>query len=339
MARRGRQVFEEHGVRALITGINGFVGSHLAEYLLAHSDWQVAGTVYGPQDNICHLRERLELYPLELSRLPAAVSVLEETQPDVIVHLAAQAVPALSQHDPWPTLETNIRLQLNVLQAAVHLGLNCRVLVVGSGDEYGLVRPDDLPIAESTPLRPLNAYAVSKVAQEMLGLQYHLAHGLPVVMVRPFNHIGPRQGLGFVAPDFARQVAEAEAGLREPVMEVGNLDVSRDFSDVRDVVRGYHLAVAQGEPGEVYNLGSEQARSVRELLEMLVAASRVKLEVRQDATRLRPADVPVMVSDCRKLRQCTGWRTIIPFEQSVRDVLDYWRERVRRAQIGLISLA
>ena len=321
-------------MRALITGINGFVGSHLAEYLLEHTDWPVAGTVYGPLDNIIHLRERLALYPAELSRLPAAVSVLEETQPDVIIHLAAQAVPALSHHDPWPTLETNIRLQLNVLHAAMQLALDCRILVVGSGEEYGLVRPDELPIAEDTPLRPLNAYAVSKVAQEMLGLQYHLAHGLPVVVVRPFNHIGPRQRLGFVAPDFARQVAEAEAGLREPVMNVGNLDVSRDFSDVRDVVRGYHLAITQGEPGEVYNLGSEQARSVRELLEMLVAASRVKLEVRQDANRLRPADVPVMVSDCRKFRQRTGWQTTIPFEQSVRDVLDYWRQQVGQGTGG-----
>jgi len=191
------------------------------------------------------------------------------------------------------------------------------------------VRPDELPIAEDTPLRPLNPYAVSKIAQEMLGLQYHLAHGLPVVMVRPFNHIGPRQRLGFVAPDFAHQVAEAEAGLREPVVEVGNLDVSRDFSDVRDIVRGYYLAITQGEPGEVYNLGSERAHSVRELLELLMAASRVKLEVRQDPLRLRPAEVPIMVSDCRKFRQRTGWQATIPFEQSVRDVLDYWRQRVR----------
>ena len=316
-------------MKALITGISGFVGSHLAEYLLEHTDWQVAGTVYGRLDNIVHLKERLELYPAELSRLPVVTFVLEETRPDYIFHLAAQPIPSLSRRDPWPTLETNIRLQLNILQAVVQLGLDCRILVVGSSEEYGLVRPDELPIAEDTPLRPLNPYAVSKIAQEMLGLQYHLAHGLPVVMARPFNHIGPRQRLGFVAPDFAHQVAEAEAGLREPVVEVGNLDVSRDFSDVRDIVRGYYLAITQGEPGEVYNLGSERAHSVRELLELLMAASRVKLEVRQDPLRLRPAEVPIMVSDCRKFRQRTGWQATIPFEQSVRDVLDYWRQRVR----------
>lgn len=315
-------------MKALVTGINGFVGSHLAEYLLEHTDWKVAGTVYGDMDNIVHLKGRLELYPAELSQLSVAMFVLEETRPDYVIHLAAQAVPSLSHRDPWPTLETNIHLQFNILHAALQLGLDCRILVVGSGEEYGLVRPDDLPVAEDTPLRPLNVYGVSKIAQEMLGLQYHLAHGLPVVMVRPFNHIGPRQRLGFVSPDFARQVAEAEAGLREAAMDVGNLDVSRDFSDVRDIVRGYHLAITQGEPGEVYNLGSERACSIRRLLETLLASSRVKVEVRQDAVRLRPADVPTMVSDCRKFRQRTGWQTAIPFEQSVRDVLNYWRQKV-----------
>lgn len=316
-------------MKALITGISGFVGSHLAEYLLEHTDWQVAGTVYGRLDNIAHLKERLELYPAELSRLPVVTFILQESRPDYIFHLAAQPIPSLSRRDPWPTLETNIRLALNILQAVLQLQLDCRILLVGSSEEYGRVRQDELPVTEDTPLRPLNVYGVSKIAQEMLGVQYHLAHGLPIVMVRSFNHIGPRQRLGFVAPDFAHQVAEAEAGLREPVVEVGNLHVSRDFSDVRDIVRGYHLAITQGEPGEVYNLGSEQARSIQELLDLLVAASRVKLEVRQDPARLRASDVPVMVSDCRKFRQRTGWRTVIPFEQSVRDVLDYWRQRVR----------
>ena len=187
-------------------------------------------------------------------------------------------------------------------------------------------------MGEGTPLRPLNAYAVSKIAQEMLGLQYHLAFGVPVVVVRPFNHVGPRQRLGFVAPDFARQVAEAEAGLRDPVMNVGNLDVSRDFSDVRDIVRGYHLAIVEGQPGEAYNLGSERACSIRELLEILVSHSEVEVEVRQDAARLRPADVPVVVSDCSKFRELTGWRVTIPFDESLADVLAYWRGIVRGGQ-------
>jgi len=315
-------------VRALITGISGFVGSHLAEYLLEHTDWQVAGTVYGPEDNIEHLRDRLELYPAELSELETVTSVIERAKPDYIFHLAAQPLVSLSRRDPWATLANNIRLQLNILEAVARLGSTTRILVVGSSEEYGLVQPDELPIKETNPLRPTSPYAVSKVAQDMLGLQYHLSHKLFTVRVRPFNHIGPRQRLGFVAPDFARQIAEAEAGLQGPVIQVGNLEPQRDFSDVRDVVRGYHLLITQGEPGEVYNLGSEQARSVRELLEKLMAMSKVPITIEQDPERLRPTDVPVMVSDCTKLRGQTGWRPRISFEQSLQDVLDYWREQV-----------
>ena len=315
-------------MRALITGISGFVGSHLAEYLLEHTDWQVIGTVYGPEDNIAHFRDRLELYPAELSELETVISIIERAKPDYIFHLAAQPLVSLSHLDPWETLANNIRLQLNVLEAMVRLGSTARVLVVGSSEEYGLVYPDELPVRETNPLRPTSPYAVSKVAQDMLGLQYHLSHHLYTVRVRPFNHIGPRQRLGFVAPDFAKQIAEAEAGLQEPVIKVGNLEPRRDFSDVRDVVRGYHAALTKGEPGEVYNLGSEQAHSIGELLDILLSMASVPLQVTQDPACLRPAEVPVMVSDCSRLRARTGWRTTIPFEKSLQDVLDYWRERV-----------
>ncbi len=315
-------------MRALITGISGFVGSHLAEYLLEHTDWQVAGTVYGPEDNIEHLRDRLELYPAELSELETVISILEQAQPDYIFHLAAQPLVSLSRRDPWGTLAVNIRLQLNILEAVARLGSAARILVVGSSEEYGLVRPGELPIKETNPLRPTSPYAVSKVAQDMLGLQYHLSHKLFTVRVRAFNHIGPRQRLGFVAPDFASQIAQAEAGLRQPVIQVGNLTPRRDFSDVRDVVRGYHLLLTQGEPGAVYNLGSEQAHSVREMLETLLAMSNTPITIAQDPERVRPTDVPVIFGDCTKIRQQTGWRPRISFEQSLRDVLDYWREQV-----------
>jgi GDP-4-dehydro-6-deoxy-D-mannose reductase len=315
-------------VRALITGISGFVGSHLAEYLLEHTDWQVAGTVYGPEENIEHLRDKLELYPAELSELETVVSILKQAKPDYIFHLAAQPLVSLSRRDPWGTLAINIHLQLNILEAVARLGSTASILVVGSSEEYGLVRPDELPIKETNPLRPTSPYAVSKVAQDMLGLQYHLSHKLFAVRVRSFNHIGPRQRPGFVAPDFASQIAEAEAGLREPVIRVGNLEPQRDFSDVRDVVRGYHLLITQGKAGEVYNLGSEQAHPVREMLETLMALSRVPITVEQDSERLRPTDVPMIVSDCTKIREQTGWRPRTSFEQSLRDVLDYWREQV-----------
>jgi GDP-4-dehydro-6-deoxy-D-mannose reductase len=316
----------------LITGISGFVGSHLAEYLLEHTDWQVAGTVYGPEDNIEHLRDRLELYPAELSELETVTSIIERANPDYIFHLAAQPLPSLSHQDPWFTLENNIRLQLNILEAVVRLGSRARILVVGSSEEYGLVQPDELPIQEKNPLRPTSPYAVSKIAQDMLGLQYHLSQKLFTIRVRPFNHIGPRQRLGFVAPDFAKQIAEAEAGFKEPIIQVGNLEPQRDFSDVRDVVRGYHAALTGGEPGEVYNLGSERAHSIGELLDGLLSMASVSLKVEQDPARLRPADVPVMISDCSRLRARTGWRTTISFEKSLQDVLDYWRKRVRNRE-------
>jgi GDP-4-dehydro-6-deoxy-D-mannose reductase len=315
-------------LKALITGISGFVGSYLAEYLLESTDWQVAGTVFGPYSNIADLCGRLELYPAELSRLDVMTFILEQAQPDVIFHLAAQPLVSASRRDPWGTLETNIRMQLNVLEGVARVSPECRVLVVGSSEEYGLVSPQDLPIDEETPLRPLNPYALSKVTQDLMGLQYFLTHNLYVVRVRPFNHIGPRQRLGFVAPDLASQIAAAEAGLQPPVLEVGNLDARRDFSDVRDVVRAYVQLITDGEPGQVYNIGSGVSHSVEELLTALLAMSQVPIEVRQDPERMRPSDVPEVICNATRIRQQIGWQTTISFEQSLADVLDYWCQEV-----------
>ncbi|HFD39151.1 MAG TPA: SDR family oxidoreductase [Anaerolineae bacterium] len=317
-------------MKALITGISGFVGSHLAEYLLQETDWQVAGTIFGPETNIAALADRLELYPAELSRLEVMTFILERAQPDAIFHLAAQPLVSAAHRDPWGTLETNIRMNLNVLEGAARVCPDCRVLIVGSSEEYGLVAPEELPIDEETPLRPLNAYALSKVAQDLMGLQYHLTHRLHVIRARPFNHIGPRQRKGFVTPDFASQVAAIEAGLQPPIMEVGNLTARRDFSDVRDVVRAYVALIRRGEAGQVYNIGSGESHAVQEVLDALLALSRVPIEVRQDPARMRPSDVPDVVCDASRLRTQTGWQPTIPFEQSLRDVLDYWRGQVRQ---------
>ena len=321
-------------MKALITGISGFVGSHLAEYLLAHTDWQVAGTVYGPYQNIQGLCHRLELYPAELSRLPVVEFVLDQARPDVIFHLAALAVTGQSWRDPAMTLQINVGMQANVLQAIVNLGLSCRVIVTGSSEEYGAALASDGPVDEETPFRPLNPYAVSKVAQDMLGLQYHLSHGLDTVRVRPFNHIGPRQGLGFVVPDLASQVAQVEAGLQAPVLRVGNLEAQRDFTDVRDVVRAYHLLAIKGRSGEVYNVGSGRAYAIQEILDRFLAKSMVPIRVEPDTDRLRPSDIPKVVCDYGRLRACTGWQPTIAFEQSLADVLDDWRTRVRDRQQG-----
>jgi len=322
-------VVRRANLRALITGIGGFVGYHLAQHLLAHTDWEVWGLDL-VQGRAANLRPRITLHVGDiLLDLEALKDFFAVARPEFIFHLAAQAFVPASWEDPWSTLENNIRGQLNVLVAAVSLGTDPRILAVGSADEYGIVRPDELPIRENTPLRPNSPYAVSKVTQDMLGYQYFASHRLPVVRVRPFNHIGPGQSPAFVTSDFAKQIAEAEARLRDPVMYVGNLEARRDFSDVRDIVRGYHLAVTKGEPGQVYNLGAERSHSIREVLDTLLAASLTPIRVEQDPTRLRPSDVPEILADCTRFRSLTGWRTEIPLERTLQDILAYWRESIR----------
>ena len=319
-------------MRALITGAGGFVGRHVCAYLLAHTDWELMGTVYPhpvetqPKDSCLRLRHA-DLRDPELVQ-----TLVSEVRPDYILHLAAQSFVPTSFADPWDTLQNNIRAQLNLLEAVRRSGRDVRVLVIGSNEEYGTPRPDELPQTEESPLRPNNPYAVSKVAQDFLGLQYHLAYGLPVVRVRPFNHTGPGQAPRFVVPAFASQIARIEAGLQEPVMKVGNLEAARDFSDVRDIVRAYYLAVTQGEPGEVYNLASGQAQSVQGLLDMLLSYSQVEIRVERDPERYRPVDVPVVYGTAEKFHRLTGWKPEIPFAQTLQDVLAYWRE-----QIGAIT--
>jgi len=266
-------------VRVLITGITGFAGSHLAEYLLGMKEIEVHGisrSGHGTR-NIAHISAQLHLHKGDLRDSAWVTQVVKAIQPHQIYHLAAQATVSLAWSQPAETLTNNIIAELNVLEAAIHLRHPPRVLVIGSSDEYGLVTPEDLPVTEATPLRPNNPYAVSKIAQDYLGYQYYLGHGLPVIRLRPFNHTGPRQSTGFVVPDFAKQIAEAEEGLREPLIRVGNLTAKRDISDVRDIVRGYELLARYGEPGEVYNLGSERAYAIRDILSMLLEMSKVPI--------------------------------------------------------------
>lgn len=315
-------------MRALITGVGGFAGSHLAEYLLKQADWQVVGCVL-PRWDCSHLDRRISCTELDLRDRMAVRAMLEQMSPDVIFHLAAQAFVPISWQDPWDTLENNIRAETNILDGLVKLGARPRVMIVGSNEEYGLVRPQDLPLREDSPLRPNSPYAVSKVAQDFLGLSYFLSYSLPVVRVRPFNHIGPRQSEGFVAPAFAKQIALIEAGLQEPVIRVGNLSAQRDFSDVRDVARAYHLAVTRGQPGEVYNIGSGLPRSIKMLLDTLLSFSTMQIRVEFDPERMRPSDTPVAFCDAGKLRAATGWEPRISFEQTLRDVLDDWRMRIQ----------
>ncbi len=313
-------------MRALITGVGGFAGSHLSDYLIHHTDWQVSGCVL-PGWDCSHLDSRVACLELDLRDPDAVRAMLEQAAPDAIFHLAAQAFVPVSWSDPWATLENNIRAEVNILDGLVRLGAMPRVVVVGSNEEYGLVRPQDLPLNENSPLRPNSPYAVSKVSQDLLGLSYFLSHGLPVLRVRPFNHIGPRQAANFVVPAFAKQIAEIERGQQPPVVRVGNLSARRDFTDVRDTVRAYYLLATQGEPGEVYNIGSGRSHSIREILDILIGYSRVPATIELDPSRMRPSDTPEIVCDAGKLRAATGWQPEIPLEQSLIDVLDDWRAR------------
>ncbi len=321
---------EEKRLRALITGLNGFAGSHLADFLLTLGDTQIFGGVFGNCENLVHLEGRIKFVEGDLRDLAFAQALLAETQPDRIYHLAGQAFPPLSWQDPWGTIEVNLRAEVNLLNAAAQSRSNARILVIGSFEEYGRVDPSHLPVSESAPLRPDSPYGVSKIGQDFLGLQYFLSHHLHVVRVRPSNHIGARQSEQFVTSNFAKQIAEIEAGARAPVLYVGNLTAQRDFTDVHDMMRAYYLALERGVAGEVYNIGSGRAWSIQQVLDLMLEQSRVAIRVEQDPARLRPSDTPVMYCDASKFRGQTGWEPTISLEQSLRDILDYWRAKIRK---------
>jgi len=314
----------------LVTGIAGFVGSHFAELALRQGARVVGSRLPGSgTDAIAHIAHDLQLVDVDLREAVAVRRLVERARPDWIIHLAAQSFVGTSWEAPAETLSNNVLSQLNLLEAVREAGVRPRVLVIGSSDEYGDVEDGERGIDEDAPLRPLSPYAVSKVAQDLMGYQYWRSYGLPVVRARAFNHEGPRRGEAFVTSSFARQIAEIEAGLKDPVIRVGNLKARRDFSDVRDIVRGYWLLLQHGRPGDVYNLCSGRAWSIQAILDFLLAEARAgEIEVREDASLMRPSDVPTLVGDPRKILRAVGWRAEIPFEQTLRDMLAYWRAHV-----------
>jgi GDP-4-dehydro-6-deoxy-D-mannose reductase len=314
-------------LRALITGVRGFAGPHLIARLRAAIDWSLYGVSRRAAVN-CPDYTPLAVDLLDREQL---IGCIAEVRPAYVFHLAAQSHVPTSHNDGGATLTNNIAGQANLLDACRALPEPPRVLIVASGEEYGVARPEEMPLTEDNPLRPTSPYAVSKVAQDYLGLQYFISYGLPVIRVRAFNHIGPGQSDRFVIAAFARQIAEIEAGQREPVVRVGNLEARRDFLDVRDVVNAYFLALTRGEPGAVYNVGSGRAIAISEALDALLSLSSARITVELDPERLRPADVPLVVADNSRLCAATGWRAQIGFKQSLRDILDWWREQVRAA--------
>ncbi len=319
--------------RVLITGITGFAGSHLAEHLLAdRPEAEIFGTYRwrSRRENIEAIEGKVRLLECDLSDMTAVRLVLEASRPDAIFHLAAQSFVPASWVSPLQTLTDNIAGQTNIFEAVRSLGLDPAIQIACSSEEYGLVLPHEVPIRETNPLRPLSPYAVSKVTQDFLAYQYFMSYGIRAVRTRGFNHTGPRRGEVFVTSNFAKQVATIEAGKTEPVIKVGNLDAVRDFTDVRDMVRGYVLAAEKGRPGEVYNLASGRAVSIRAMLDKLVAMAKVEVRVETDPARLRPSDVQVLIGDYGKFHADTGWEPKIPFDQTLEDLLNYWRQRIAR---------
>lgn len=320
-------------MRVLVTGVTGFVGGHLAEHLIEGGDLVVGLSASGrwPAE-LAHLSQNVRIEQCDLADATESdlADLIGRKQPEVIYHLAAQANPQASVSDPRGTWALNLGGTLNLLEAVKASGLKPRVVIVGSGVCYGNPAPEFMPVSESCPLRPNNPYSASKGAADLLGVQHFLSYGTDVVMARPFNHAGPRQSSNYVLSALARQVAEVDAG-KKPRVEVGNLDIVRDFTDVRDVVRGYRLLAEKGAPGEIYNLGTGRGTKLSDALATLAAMAGRHVEVYVDPARVRPVDQPLLVADPSKLRAATGWEPRFSIDQTLADMLGYWREAVARA--------
>lgn len=311
--------------KALIIGGAGFVGKYLAEHLTGACGYSVCSTKMKNEEIP---GAEYDVVDMNLLVKEEVENVIKECAPDFIFHLAAQSSVAVSWSNPQLTVDVNIKGTLVLLDVLKEMEYQGRVLLIGSGEEYGRVRPEEVPIVEDTVLRPGNIYAATKSCQNMIAGIYAKAYNLNLIMVRAFNHVGPKQAPQFVVSDFCKQVVEVEKGLRDPVIHVGNLKAKRDFTDVRDVVAAYECLVRQGQSGETYNVGSGIAYSIEEILEKIIALSGQKIEVQVEKERLRPIDVPIIVADITKISEHTDWSMKISLEQTLKDTLDYWRGEV-----------
>lgn len=316
----------------LITGATGFAGSFLTELLVGQEDIIVHGTYISEKslENIAAVQDKATFHKVDLTVAEDVFALVEKIKPDEIYHLAALPSPADSYKNPVETLVNNIGVEVNIFEAVVRADLrDCRILITSSADIYGNVKKENLPVDEDTPLNPASPYAVSKIAQDYLGLQYFLARNLQVIRVRPFNHIGPRQSPAFVVSAFAKQIAEIEQDMGEPIVKTGNLDARKDFTDVRDMVQAYVLLLAKGSAGDVYNIGSGKSVQIKDLLEQMLKLSAKTITHEVDPVRLRPNEEDTLVEircDASKMENLTGWKPEIPLEKSLQDTLDYWRK-------------
>jgi len=314
-------------MRALITGCTGFCGSHLAEYILSLGH-EVHGTTRwrSKLENLQEIKDAITLHECDINDAFAFRQVIKKVKPDYIFHLAAQSYVKASWTEPYQTLHTNIIGELNLFEAVKSIpNYKPRILIAGSSEEYG--HTEEI-LDEDSPLCPLSPYGVSKVAQDLLGYQYFKSYGMHIVRTRAFNHTGPRRGEVFVCSTFAKQIAEIEKDKKKlPIIYVGNLDAERDFTDVRDMVKGYWLALEKGEAGEVYNICSGKSIPIKNILRKLLSMSKREIQIRNDPERMRPSDLKVLVGNNKKFCEKTGWKNQIPIDQTLEDLLNYWREK------------
>ena len=313
----------------LITGVSGFVGPHLADALRKRGGVRIYGTILSRDEVKSGAPPKVELTECHLEDPAGVEAVVRHVEPSVVYHLAAQSSVPKSLADPRATFQATVMGTLNLLEALRRTKNLRSLILVSSAEVYGTVPESALPVTEDAALNPVNPYACSKACVDLLGVQYFQTFELPVVRVRPFNHIGPGQSKGFATSSFACQIAEIEAGIRPPQIMFGNLDARRDFTDVRDVVEAYILATEKCIPGEAYNICSGRAVSIREMLDALLALTSARVEIIPDPERMRPSDTPVTLGDCSKLQAATGWSPSFTMDRTLKDLLDYWRKQVR----------
>jgi len=319
----------------LITGGNGFMASYLIDYILENNLGKVYATIRNKNENLENIKyalDKITLLDCDINDFNAVQTSLEESQPDIVFHLAAQTFVQTSWRAPAETLQTNIIGSSNLLEAIRKSKFDPRIQIAGSSEEYGLVKENEVPIKESNPLRPLSPYGVSKVALDLMGYQYYKSYGLKIIRTRCFNTTGPRRGEKFVCSNWSKQIAEIERGLRKPIVFHGNLDNYRDFTDVRDIAQALYLAVSKCKPGEVYNICSEKTWQMRQVLSILAGYSSKKISLKEDVSRFRPSDVRILLGDCSKFKKKTGWQPKIDFKQSLLDLLNYWRKKLNEGK-------
>ncbi len=317
-------------MRVLITGIAGFLGSHLAEYIVREKKAVIFGTVLPREskENISHLKGKLKLIECDITNAEQLKSAVKKSRPDLVFHFAGQSSVSASWKIPQKTIEVNTIGSLNLLEAVKGFAPNARVLLSSSREVYGAVRKSQLPVKESLPSNPANPYAVSKLAMEHLALNYYRKYGVKAIIFRSFNITGPGRPAEFVCSDWARQLAEIELGLRKPVIETGNTNAVRDFVDVRDAIRAFWAGARKCKPGQAYNLCSGKGQKMSDVLKAIVSLSSQRVRTVRKPEKVVSIDVPVAIGSSAKLRKATGWRTRVSFHQTLGDLVGYWLEEL-----------